>query len=409
MNMTSLKIITLCIILAFHACTSRQGNSQVHNHNDIQFIESKDIVAGAERTALYFDRLAGKSIGVICNHTSLVGDVHLVDTLLRAGFNLEVIFSPEHGFRGEAEAGAEITDGTDRTTGVKIISLYGKKKQPSPEELAGIDILVFDIQDVGVRFYTYISTLALIMESAAMQDIPVIVTDRPNPNGFYIDGPVLDTSFRSFVGMHPVPVVYGMTIGEYALMVNGEGWLGDKKCDLTVIPLSGYDHGKLVKLSIKPSPNLPDWQSIYLYPSLCLFEGTIISVGRGTQSPFKVFGHPDYRIGSYSFKPVRIPGVSEKPPFEGEVCYGVNLAGFAENYEYNDHHFTLQYLISTHEYFNSRTDYFNSYFSKLSGSEQLRTDVMNGITEDEIKKSWEPELTAFKSIRSKYLLYPDFN
>jgi uncharacterized protein YbbC (DUF1343 family) len=409
MNMTSLKIISLCIILAFHACTSRQGNSQVHNHNNIQFIESKDIIAGADRTALYFDRLTGKSIGVICNHTSLVGDVHLVDTLLRAGFTLKVIFSPEHGFRGEAEAGAEITDGTDKTTGVRIISLYGKKKQPSPEELAGIDILVFDIQDVGVRFYTYISTLALIMESAAIQDIPVIVTDRPNPNGFYIDGPVLDTNFRSFVGMHPVPVVYGMTIGEYALMVNGEGWLGDKKCDLTVIPLSGYDHGMLVKLDTKPSPNLPTWQSIYLYPSLCLFEGTMISVGRGTQTPFQVFGHPDYGIGSYSFKPVRIPGVSEKPPFEGEVCYGVNLTDFAENYDYNENHFTLQYLISTYEYFNSRTDYFNSYFSKLSGSELLRTDVINGIREDEIKKSWEPELTAFKRIRTKYLLYPDFN
>jgi uncharacterized protein YbbC (DUF1343 family) len=385
------------------------GQSQNRSTTKLQFIESNRIVAGAERTELYFNALRGKSIGLICNHTSMVGKTHLVDTLIRSGFSVKVIFSPEHGFRGENENGAEISDGTDPVTGVKIISLYGKKKQPLPEELAGIDILIFDIQDVGTRFYTYISTLSLIMESAAKLNIPVIVTDRPNPNGFYVDGPVLDTAFRSFVGMHPVPIVYGMTVGEYALMVNGEGWFGDKKCDLTVIPLSGYDHNMLVKLKIKPSPNLPTWQSVYLYPSLCLFEGTFISVGRGTTTPFQVIGHPYFMAGSFDFKPVSIPGVSEHPLYEGKVCYGSNVTGFAENYKQNQNHFTLVYLLLYHKVFSDSADFFNSYFTKLSGNDQLKKDIISGLSEPEIRKSWENDLSAFMLIRKKYLLYPDFN
>lgn len=407
MKSNHLKIIALMALLAFASCHSRNGHTQNRGSGELQFINGDEITTGAQQTGLYFPGLKGKSIGVVCNQTSMVGTAHLVDTLINSGLKVKAIFSPEHGFRGQAEAGAEIQDGKDRKTGVKIISLYGKKKKPLPEDLAGIDILLFDIQDVGVRFYTYISTLTLIMEAAAEQGIPLIVTDRPNPNGFYVDGPVLDTAFRSFIGMHPVPVVYGMTIGEYALMINGERWLGDKRCDLRVIPLSGYTHNMLVSLPVRPSPNLPTWQSIYLYPSLCLFEGTFISVGRGTGSPFQVIGHPAYYVGSYFFTPKSIPGVSEHPPFESQVCYGSNLTGFAENFLKNDHHFNILYMVGMYDMFKDSTGFFNSYFDKLAGNERLRNDIMNRVPESEIRKSWESDLTAFRQLRKKYLLYPE--
>jgi uncharacterized protein YbbC (DUF1343 family) len=396
-------------LLLLQSLVSFDGHTQKRVSDRIRFIESSEITAGAERTALYFGLLKGKAIGLVCNHTSRVGNSHLVDTLVRSGFSVKVIFSPEHGFKGEEENGAEITNGTDPLTGVKIISLYGKKKKPLPEELHGIDILIFDIQDVGARFYTYISTLTFVMESAAEGGIPLLVMDRPNPNGFYIDGPVLDTAFRSFVGMHPVPVVYGMTIGEYALMVNGEHWTGDKRCDLTVIPLSGYDHNMLVNLVTKPSPNLPTWQSIYLYPSLCMFEGTFISVGRGTEIPFQVIGHPDFVAGSYAFKPVSIPGVSEHPPYEGQVCFGSQLSAYAENYLINENHFTLSYLLIYYQVLKDSVYFFNSYFTKLAGNDRLMNDIKSGLSETEIRKSWERDLSAFIVLRKKYLLYPDFN
>jgi uncharacterized protein YbbC (DUF1343 family) len=409
MNSNHIKIIALLVMLAFASCHSGNGHTQTKGSGGLQFISSDEIKTGAQQTALYFPELKGRSIGIICNQTSLVGTAHLVDTLISSGFNVRVIFSPEHGFRGQAEAGAEIRDGKDRKTGVNIISLYGKKKKPLPEELVGIDILLFDVQDVGVRFYTYISTLTLIMEAAAERGIPLIVTDRPNPNGFYVDGPVLDTSFRSFIGMHPVPIVYGMTIGEYALMINGEGWLAEKKCDLRVIPLAGYTHNMIVSLPVRPSPNLPTWQSIYLYPSLCLFEGTFISVGRGTESPFQVIGHPAFRDGSYIFKPGSIPGVSEHPPFEDQVCYGYDLTGFAENYSMNEYHFSPGWLISMHAIFKNSADFFTPYFDKLAGNDKLRTDILGGMTEPEIRKTWESDLARFRQTRKKYLLYPDFN
>jgi len=401
------KIFTLGVFLVFASCHSNQGNSQIRVSEGLQLFNCDSIETGAERTDLYFPQLKGKSIGLVCNQTSLIRNTHLIDILINSGLKVKVIFSPEHGFIGNSDAGSDILDGTDSRTGVKIISLYGKKKKPSPGDLEGIDILLFDIQDVGVRFYTYISTLTLIMEAASDEGIPLIVTDRPNPNGFYIDGPVLDTAFRSFIGMHPVPVVYGMTIGEYAMMINGEGWLGDKKCDLTVIPMNGYSHNLIVRLNIKPSPNLPTWQSVYLYPSLCLFEGTIISVGRGTETPFQVIGHPHFVIGSYLFKPQSIPGVSEHPPYEGQVCLGTHLTGYAENFLRNEHHFTLWYLISMHEFFKDSTEFFTPYFDKLAGTDQLRMDILKGIPELEIRKSWENDLARFRQIRKKYLLYPD--
>jgi len=402
-----LKVIAFYAAVVVLSCLSKQGNAQIEPSCPLRMVSMVEIRAGAEQTDLYFPLLSGKKIGIICNQTSLIGTINLVDSLIGAGFSVKVIFSPEHGFRGDADAGSDIRDGIDKKTGVKIISLYGKKTKPEPSDLKGIDILLFDIQDVGVRFYTYISTLSLVMEAAADKGIPLIVLDRPNPNGFYVDGPVLDTAFRSFVGMHPVPIVYGMTIGEYALMVNGEGWLGAKKCQLTVIPLKGYTHNMIVTLTVKPSPNLPNWQSVYLYPSLCLFEGTIISVGRGTSTPFQVVGHPNYVIGSYLFKPQRIPGVSEHPLCEGQNCTGANLDGIAEHYARNGHHFSMEWLIRMHNFFKDSPDFFTPYFDKLAGTDQLRKDLINGKPETEIRKSWENGLNAFKQIRKKYLLYPD--
>lgn len=405
-NLNCLVFLALMLLQSFMPADCP---AQEQEKDRLHMVNADDIIAGAEMTGLYFSLLQGKDIGIVCNHTSMVGNSHLVDTLIRSGFSVKVIFSPEHGFRGQDENGAEISDGTDPVTGVKIISLYGKKKQPLPEELKEIDILIFDIQDVGARFYTFISTLTLLMESASEAGIPLIVMDRPNPNGFYVDGPVLDTAYHSFVGMHPVPVVYGMTIGEYALMVNGEGWNGGKICELIVIPLSGYDHNMLVKLDTRPSPNLPTWQSIYLYPSLCLFEGTFISVGRGTETPFEVIGHPNFVAGSFDFKPAGIPGVSEHPPYEGRVCYGSNLSAFAENYLINENHFTLSYLLKYYQVFKDSADFFNSYFNKLAGNDRLMNDIKSGLNESEIRKSWECGLSAFMLIRKKYLLYPDFN
>ncbi|NTV83695.1 MAG: DUF1343 domain-containing protein [Bacteroidales bacterium] len=394
-------------IIIFSSCHSKPGQTQVTSPEKLQLVNIEEIRCGAERTELYFPILQNKSIGIVCNHTSVINQVHLVDSLISAGFDIKAIFSPEHGFRGDAEAGAEIIDGIDGKTGIKIISLYGKKKKPLPADLEGIDVLLFDIQDVGVRFYTYISTLTVVMEAASEKGIPVILTDRPNPNGFYVDGPVLDTAFRSFVGMHPVPVVYGMTIGEYASMINEEGWLTGGKCSLTVIPMSGYDHQMIVRLNEKPSPNLPSWQSVYLYPSLCLFEGTIISIGRGTQLPFQVIGHPAYLAGSYIFIPKSIPGVIEHPPFEGQECFGSNLTGFAENFLENNEHFNLEWLLNMYGFFKGSETFFTPYFDKLAGNDQLRNDIISGKTEPEIRKSWEDDLLKFKQIRAKYLIYPE--
>jgi len=377
---------------------------------ELRLVSMDEIQTGAGQTRLYFPLLQGKTLGICCNHTALVNGRHLIDTLVDAGFRVKKIFSPEHGFRGEAADGDLIKDGIDPSTGTLIISLYGNKKKPEPVDLQGIDLMVFDIQDVGARFYTYLSTLALVMEACAEQDIPMLVLDRPNPNGFYIDGPVLDTVLRSFVGLHPVPVVYGMTIGEYALMVNGEGWLaGGIQCDLQVIPLSGWDRRMIVRLPVRPSPNLPTWQSVYLYPSLCLFEGTVVSVGRGTEYPFQVIGHPDMKTGSYVFTPERIRGVSENPPLKGKTCYGQNLTGVAENFSANEYHFALKYLIGYFESLSLHDRFFNNYFEKLAGVKDLRTEILNGTPEEEIRSSWQKGLDDFQVVRKKYLIYPDFD
>jgi uncharacterized protein YbbC (DUF1343 family) len=321
---------------------------------------------------------------------------------------LVCIFGPEHGFRGDQPDGKEIGNGIDKNTGVKVISLYGDHKKPTKEDLSKTEIIIFDIQDVGARFYTYVSTLTYVMEACAENNIPLIVLDRPNPNGFYVDGPILEPGYESFVGMHPVPVVYGMTIGEYATMVNGEKWLGGgKSCQLTVIKCQHYTHASRYQLPVNPSPNLQDMRAIYLYPSLCLFEGTVVSIGRGTENPFKVFGHPKFEGGKYLFTPKSIKGISENPPLKGQLCYGKNLVDASEDIRKNGR-IEIGWLIEAYAKLSSGVDFFNNYFDKLSGSSRLREQIVAGTSQTEIRKSWQTGLVQFKKIRTKYLLYPDF-
>jgi uncharacterized protein YbbC (DUF1343 family) len=370
---------------------------------------AKEIVKpGAFRISEYQPLLQGKRIAIVANNTSRINKTYLVDSLLSLGLKVVKIFGPEHGFRGDQPDGAEIGNNTDEKTGISVISLYGNHKKPTNADLKDIDMMVFDIQDVGVRFYTYISTLTYVMEACAENHIPLIVLDRPNPNGYYVDGPVLDSAYSSFVGLHPVPVVYGMTIGEYAGMANGERWLQGKfSCDLTVIKCANYTHDSRYQLPVRPSPNLQDMKAIYLYPSLCLFEGTVVSVGRGTDSPFKVYGHPALTSGSYSFSPVPIIGISEDPPLKGQLCYGQDLSEVAEIIR-KDGHLELVWLLETYKTLGSQTVFFNSYFDKLAGNNTLRDQIIAGKSETEIRQSWQPGLKKFMEIRQKYLLYPDF-
>lgn len=356
----------------------------------------------------YLPLLKGRSIGIVANNTSLLNQTHLVDTLISLKVNVTKIFGPEHGFRGDQPDGKGILDGKDPKTGIEVISLYGNHKKPTQADLKDIDVLLFDIQDVGARFYTYISTLTYIMEACAENNIPLIVLDRPNPNGFYVDGPVLKSAFTSFVGMHRIPIVYGMTIGEYAKMVNGEKWLKEEKqCNLTVIKCDNYTHDSRYQLPVRPSPNLQDMKAIYLYPSLCLFEGTVVSVGRGTDSPFKVYGHPQMTLGSYLFIPEPIKGISDEPPLKGLICVGQNVEKASEKIK-KDGKIELVWLIGAYKNIGSKTEFFNAYFDKLSGNSKLREQIIAGKSETEIRRSWQPDLDAFKKIRKKYLLYPDF-
>ncbi|OUV70223.1 MAG: hypothetical protein CBC83_08465 [Flavobacteriales bacterium TMED123] len=353
---------------------------------------------GAERTKAYLSLLDGKSIAVVGNQTSMIANTHLVDSLIHLGVDIAKVFSPEHGFRGKADAGAKIDDGIDRKTGLHIVSLYGKNKKPTKEQLVGIDILLFDIQDVGARFYTYISTLHYVMQTAAENKIKVIVLDRPNPNGHYVDGPIREKGFESFVGIHAIPIVHGMTIGEYSQMINGEDWIATK-CDLTVIKMENYSREMHYDLPIKPSPNLPNSRSVNLYPSLCLFEGTTVSVGRGTDYPFQHFGAP-YLESNYSFTPKSGEG-SKYPKHENLVCYGTDLR-FKEDYLMA---INLNWLIAAYKQCPNQDKFFNKFFDKLSGTDQLRKQIIAGKSVTEIKASWKKDLDEFMEIREQYLLY----
>ena len=361
-------------------------------------IKAQNIVLGAERTDTYLPLLKNKKVGVVGNQTSMIANTHLVDSLLSLGIDVVKVFSPEHGFRGKADAGAIIEDGIDSKTGIPIISLYGKNKKPKDEQLQGIDILVFDIQDVGVRFYTYISTLHYVMEAAAESNIKVIVLDRPNPNGHYVDGPILDTAFQSFVGMHPIPIAHGMTIGEYAKMINGENWIATK-CELIVIEMENYTHNTNYDLPIKPSPNLPNARAVNLYPSLCLFEGTTISIGRGTDYPFQHFGAP-YLKSNYSFIPKSGAG-SKYPKHEDIMCFGTDLR-FQDNYLTT---INLNWIIEAYKQCPEKEEFFNNFFDKLAGTDKLRKQIIAGKTAKEIKATWQEGLTSFKKQRRNYLIY----
>ncbi len=360
--------------------------------------KEKKLKLGAERTESYLVLLKEKKVAVVGNQTSMLGATHLVDSLLNLGIDVVKVFSPEHGFRGKADAGAKIENEIDSKSGLPIISLYGKNKKPYSKQLEGIDILLFDIQDVGVRFYTYISTLHYVMEAAAESNIKVIVLDRPNPNGHYIDGPIREDGFESFVGMHPVPIVHGMTIGEYAKMINGEDWIS-KRCDVTVIEMENYTHDMSYDLPIKPSPNLPNARSINLYPSLCLFEGTTVSIGRGTDYPFQHFGAP-YLESNYSFTPKSGEG-SRYPKHENIKCFGTDLR-FQGNFLTA---INLNWLIKSYNNCSNKEKFFNNFFDKLVGTDKLRLQIISGKTTKDIKESWKEDLSKFKEVREKYLLY----
>jgi uncharacterized protein YbbC (DUF1343 family) len=364
------------------------------------------VQTGADQTGKYLPLIGNKQIALVANHTSLVGNNHLVDTLVSSGISrdqISAIFCPEHGFRGGLAAGEFVEDNRDPVTGIPVISLYGSNKKPRKEQLEGVELVIFDLQDVGTRFYTYISTLHYIMEACAEYGIPLVVLDRPNPNGGYVDGPVLEPEFSSFVGMHTIPVVYGLTIGELAGMINGEEWLkGGSQCDLQVIPCSGYRRGDPYSLPVKPSPNLTNAHAIKLYPSTCFFEGTVISEGRGTPMPFEVYGHPSLD-GDFSFIPVKIPGVSGNPKFEGMVCYGKDLRDFTPGKGWDRIH--LRILMEAYEHFHGNDEFFTTYFDKLAGTAQLRIQISDGWSESQIRESWKPGLEKFKSKREKYLIY----
>jgi len=396
-------------------------------------IKPARIAPGAERLSAYLPLLKNKRVAIFANNTAMVGNVNLVDTLSRLGVNIKVVFGPEHGFRGTADAGEKIGNYTDEKTGIPVVSLYGSKRRPSAEDLKDVDIMIFDIQDVGVRFYTYISSLQEYMEAALENSKPLMILDRPNPNGFYVDGPVLEKNYKSFVGMQPIPIVYGLTIGEYGMMIAGEKWLSDKANEkygyyqyaknstdtpfhFLVIKCANYTHKSKYILPIKPSPNLPEIQSVYLYPSTCFFEGTILSEGRGTEKPFQIFGHPSLPKNLYAFTPISREG-AKNPKLQDQVCYGWNLSGTPEQVlKKVDNKVQLKWLLQAYRLFPDKENFFikpksgkaeDYYLNKLAGT-NLMQQIRTNKSEKEIRKTWQPGLKRFKTIRKKYLLYRDF-
>lgn len=367
------------------------------------------VITGAERTDVLFPLLRGKNVALVVNHTAVVGQTHLVDTLLQAGITVKRIFAPEHGFRGAAEAGETVKDGRDAKTGLPILSLYGKKKKPEASDLADVDIVVFDIQDVGARFYTYISTLFYVLEACAEQDKMVLVLDRPNPNGHYVDGPVLDPALHSFVGIAPLPIVHGCTMAELAEMFKGESWIKSaRNLRLSKIICQNYNHHTPYILPIKPSPNLPDMRAVLLYPSICLFEGTTASLGRGTETPFQMIGHPDFPNQSFAFTP-RSVAAAVTPPQQDKVCFGLDFRNEPIARLQQQKQLDLSVLLNFYQQFPKDKPFFlaNNFFDKLAGTPLLRQQILEGVSESSIRASWAPGLTAYKTIRKKYLLYPE--
>ncbi|MBS1620342.1 MAG: DUF1343 domain-containing protein [Bacteroidetes bacterium] len=415
--MKNVMLVLMSLWLA--SCAAQQSSSTTPG--------AQEILTGAERMDIYLPYLKGKRVGIFANQTSVVGRTHLIDTLRKSGVTIKVIFGPEHGFRGTADAGEKVGNYIDEKTGIPVVSLYGSKRKPNSNDLKDVDILVFDLQDVGCRFYTYINSMQDFLETALENHKPLLLLDRPNPNGFYVDGPVLDLKFKSGVGQQPIPIVYGMTMGEYASMLLGEKWLSAKANEINtynistrptvdtpfhfmVIKCLNYTHKSKYSLPVRPSPNLPDMQSVYLYPSTCLFEGTVLSEGRGTNKPFQVFGHPLYPKNLYSFIPKPNEGAKSSKHYY-ETCYGWNLSGNIEKVlkEVNNQ-VQLKWLMEAYKLFPGKDTFFlkTNSFNRLAGNDILMQQIKDGKSEAEIRKSWNPGLNAFKTIRKKYLLYEDF-
>lgn len=403
-----IKKINSIFFIVFLAINSLYACSQNTNYNN-EIQAKKDIIVGAERMHLYLPRLQDKRIAVIANPSSLVHNTHLIDTLLSSGVKVIKVMSPEHGFRGDASPGKYIRNSIDSRTGLPIISLYGNHRKPTEEDLQDIDIVLFDLQDVGTRFYTYLSTLHLCMEACAENNKELIILDRPNPNGYYVDGPILEPKYKSFVGMDPIPIVHGMTLGEYAQMLNGEQWLSDSLiCNINIVTVENYTHKMNYKLTVRPSPNLPNNIAINLYPSLCLFEGTPISIGRGTDKPFQLYGFPNFTNTDTAFVPKSIPHVSDNPKLKDKICNGINLSYYNDSLAVAKAEINLSWLISAYKQYPEKDKFFNSFFYKLAGTKTLSEQIMSAKTESEIKQTWQEGLVRFKTIRRKYLLYPDF-
>jgi uncharacterized protein YbbC (DUF1343 family) len=402
---TRITVITLsAIAIVLWSCNAQttQRSKEEKTAETSQVAKDERVVVGAEQLDVLLATLADKRVALVVNNTSLVDNTHLADTLKSRGAKIMKIFAPEHGFRGTADAGEKVKDGVDVKTGFQLVSLYGANRKPTAEQLADVDILVFDIQDVGLRFYTYISTMHYLMEACAELGKKLVVLDRPNPNAF-VDGPMLEPAFKSFLGMNTIPLVHGMTVGEMAGMVNGEGWLGaGKKCELEVITIKNWKHDDPWSITVKPSPNLPNDQAIRLYPSIGLFEGTTLSVGRGTPMPFQVLGHPDLKAMPFQFTPVSIEGAAKNPVHENKVCYGVDLRNVTPQRKVD-----LQYLLTMYKAFPDKGKFFNDRnFDTHAGTSKLRQLIVDGKSEDEIRRSWQADLEAYHKIRNKYLLYP---
>lgn len=399
------KLITACIFILLQC-----GILFAQSNNDKNIITVDDVQNGAEQTQELLSLIQGKKIAIVANHTAMIDSTHLVDSLLNLGADIKLVFAPEHGFRGHADAGQHVKDFKDKKTGLPVKSLYGRNKKPSKQDLAGVQAVLFDIQDVGVRYYTYISTMHYVMEACAESGVKFIVLDRPNPNGFYVDGPVLKKAFKSFVGMHEVPLVHGMTIGEYAQMINGEEWLANKvKCDLEIVQVKGYSHSDYYQVPIKPSPNLPNMASIYLYPNLGLFEGTKISVGRGTAFPFQAIGAPSLEAGEFSFVPKPTLG-AKHPKYNGKKCQGFDLRQFGETFIYEYDSVYLNWVLVAYKNYIPKEKFFlkSGFFNLLAGTDELKKQIEAGKSLNEIQDSWKEEVLAFKKIRKKYLIYEDF-
>jgi uncharacterized protein YbbC (DUF1343 family) len=396
------SMLFICLLAVFCFRCARNENSHAEQSDSSAFaVPRPSVLVGASQLDLLVPKVQGKNVALVVNHTATVGETHLADTLKSLGVSIKKIMAPEHGFRGDAANGEYVKDGFDTKTALPVVSLYGKNRKPAPDQLTDVDIIVYDIQDVGVRFFTYIGTLHYIMESCAENGKKLIVLDRPNPNGSYIDGPVLSMKHKSFVGMHPVPVVHGMTVGEFAQMINGEGWLAGKiKCDLEIIQLKNWAHPDKYSLPLRPSPNLPNDQAVQLYPSICFFEGTVLSLGRGTPFPFQAIGHPDLKNFPFQFTPVTIRGMAMNPPHENKLCYGLDLRNVSIPKRVD-----LHYLLDMYKALPNKENFFTPFFERLAGDTILRHQIIDGFTEDQIRQTWQKDLDAYKEMRKKYLLY----